>query len=107
MDFKMIFQEIDRALDLKINEVEQNIPLQIIEDDGTIKLKIDEVYRMTDVEGLSIYDRAYEVTPKVECQSLETNQKFMTDDVTINAIPIYEVSNNAGGQTVYIGKELE
>ena len=31
----------------------------------------------------------------------------MKDDVTVKKIPFYNVSNTAGGTTVYIGKEVE
>lgn len=52
------------------------------------------------------YTGSYEVTPKVEAQTMPTAQKLMTQDVTIKAIPIYNVSNNSGGSTVYIAKEV-
>lgn len=53
------------------------------------------------------YEGEYEVTPTVNGQTLETKQKLMTDDVTIHAIPFFEVGNNSGGNTVYIANELE
>ena len=52
------------------------------------------------------YNGSYEVTPKVEAQTMPTAQKLMTQDVTIKAIPIYNVSNSSGGSTVYIAKEV-
>ena len=52
------------------------------------------------------YEGEYEVVPKVERQILETEQKLMTEDLLIHGIPFYEVSNDAGGTTVYIGKEI-
>lgn len=51
------------------------------------------------------YEGQYEVTPTVEGLTLETANKYMSDDVTVKAIPTYEVSNNAGGTTFYIAKE--
>lgn len=56
---------------------------------------------------LPAYEGAYEITPKTSTQTLDTAQKFMSEDVTVNAIPFYETSNTSGGNTVYIGKELE
>lgn len=53
--------------------------------------------------GYEDYSGKYEVTPKAEPQTMQTNDKHMTDDVTIKAIPYYEVSNNAGGNTLNIG----
>jgi hypothetical protein len=53
-----------------------------------------------------IYGGEYQVTPKVTEQTLPTAQKFLVEDVTIKKIPYFEVSNEAGGNTVYIGKEV-
>lgn len=52
------------------------------------------------------YDGEYEVTPSIEPQVLETNQKFMDDDVTVKKIPYAEVTNTANGITVTIGSEV-
>jgi hypothetical protein len=56
--------------------------------------------------GLPPYEGEYEVTPKVEAQTLNTAQKYMVQDLTVKEIPCYKVSNNAGGNTVYIAKEV-
>lgn len=53
--------------------------------------------------GHEYYCGECEVTPKVEPQKLETKDKVMTDDVTVKAIPYYEVSNPQGGVTIIIG----
>lgn len=50
-----------------------------------------------------MYEGPYEVTPLFDEQILETRKKSMADDVTVLAIPIYEVSNPQGGTTVTIG----
>lgn len=52
------------------------------------------------------YQGAYEVTPKVEAQTMPTKNKVLIDDMTVNAIPIYKVTNSSGGTTVYIAKEV-
>lgn len=52
------------------------------------------------------YDGTYDVTPTVDGETLETAGKFMRDDVTVNAIPIFSVGNAAGGSTVYIANEV-
>lgn len=49
------------------------------------------------------YTGDYQVTPTASGKTLETNQKLMTDDVTIQAIPFSSVGNNSGGKTIYIG----
>lgn len=52
------------------------------------------------------YTGPYDVTPKTEGQTLKTANKRMTDDVSVKAIPFFDTSNNAGGQTIYIGVEI-
>ena len=56
---------------------------------------------------ISRYEGSYSVTPAVEEQTLETKEKLMTDNVTIQEIPYYDTSNNAGGTTAYIGGSLD
>lgn len=41
----------------------------------------------TQIEAVPAYDGAYSVTPSTEQQTLETNGKKMTDDVTVAAMP--------------------
>ena len=48
------------------------------------------------ISELAPYTGAYTVTPKPAAQRLATRQKRMTDDVTVQAIPYYEVSNESG-----------
>lgn len=57
--------------------------------------------------GAAAYTGEYEVTPTVEGLALRTKHKYMTDDVTVRAIPFFEVSNTGGGTTVYIADEIE
>lgn len=52
--------------------------------------------------GYEDYTGPYEVTPKVESQSLNTADKRMAHDVAIKPIPYYEVSNQ-NGKTIIIG----
>ena len=54
-------------------------------------------------ERLPNYEGSYEITPRVVEQTLETKDKSMIDDVTVNAIPYVEVSNVGGGFTATIG----
>ena len=49
------------------------------------------------------YDGEYSVTPRFYEQKLETKEKLMIDDVTVEIIPAHEVTNPAGGLTVTIG----
>ena len=60
---------------------------------------------MTASEGgdVPVYEGSYEVTPSSEKQILDTDGKLMSEDLTINEIPVSEVSNNQGGTTITIG----
>lgn len=49
------------------------------------------------------YDGEYEVTPRLYAQSLDTDRKLMSDDVTVHEIPVTRTSNPEGGLTVLIG----
>lgn len=50
------------------------------------------------------YEGEYEVVPSLaEDITLETAKKLMTDDVTVKKLPRYDVANEAGGTTVYLG----
>lgn len=55
--------------------------------------------------GAAPYAGPYDVTPKIELQTLETKDKLMADDVTVKSIPYFEMDNNKG-TTVFIGNEV-
>lgn len=96
-------------LHLVIKESDAQFGLRLVEDNLHLSMDFGEVQRMQEVispDG-EVYDGSYDVVPKVEQQVLPTAQKIMKDDVTVRAIPVYEVSNTAGGITVYIAKETE
>lgn len=73
---------------------------------GDLKSK-DSISGAVHISGnLSAYNGDYVVTPSVNEQFLKTANKKMLDDVMIKEIPFFETSNDSGGNTVYIGKEL-
>ena len=49
------------------------------------------------------YTGSYTIDPDFDGQVLQTRQKYMTDNVTVNPIQVESVSNIEGGRTVYIG----
>ena len=49
------------------------------------------------------YEGPYEVTPHFSEQTLETEHKTMSSDVTVHEIPVVRTSNLQGGLTVVIG----
>jgi hypothetical protein len=50
------------------------------------------------------YEGSYEVTPKLEAQTLPTKDKVLIADVTIKEIEIHRVKNSSGGTTIYIAR---
>lgn len=60
-------------------------------------------YQITNGE-VHYYDGPYEVTPMVNTtQILPTANLFLSENVNVNQIPYYEVSNPSGGKTATIG----
>lgn len=87
-------------------ETNQTFRAQFSENEQAFRADFGQVHRITEYVGGQLYEGEYEVTPKVESQSLPTKDKVLTEDVTIKAVPIYRVSNTSGGNTVYIAKEM-
>lgn len=54
------------------------------------------------ISDSEIYSGDYEVIPDFDTQTLETENKYMTDDVTVFPIPVHRTTNPYG-TTVYIG----
>lgn len=69
---------------------------------GIIKVKKNLIGHALIPVGIENYTGEYTVRPKVEEQVMSTRDKRMTKDVTIEAIPYYEVSNQ-NGKTIIIG----
>ncbi len=72
-----------------------------------LKAQFKNLQKVTVTGDVDPYEGEYVITPKVESQTMPTAQKYMTQDVQIKGIPIFETSNNSGGKTVYIGSEVE
>lgn len=52
--------------------------------------------------GYEDYSGSYNVVPKIKVQSLPTADKHLKENVTVEPIPYYEVSNLTG-KTIIIG----
>ena len=92
-------------LDVKFHQSDQRINVNFESTTDRFDLGFGEVQQVTilDVEK---YEGEYEVTPSMEAQTLATKEKYMREDVTINAVPIIRVSNTSGGTTVFIANEV-
>lgn len=55
---------------------------------------------------IPVYEGDYTVTPNVDGKTLQTKDKLMKENVIVEKIPCFVVSNISGGNTVYIAKEM-
>lgn len=95
MIFKTKFREIGARLDARIGIEDKNF-----------SVKFTNLQRVEVSEDTEYYTGAYDITPTVAAQTMATAHKMMTKDVTIKAIPFFDVTNAGGGKTVYIAKEI-
>lgn len=58
------------------------------------------------MKNADIYTGDYTVTPTDIEHQIKTKNKFLNKDLIVKKIPFFETSNEEGGNTVYIGKEL-
>lgn len=89
IEFRVIFEETNKELRIGFQEQQQ---MQVVFENAQ--------YINTNAD---IFTGSYEISPRVEAQTIPTADKRMTEDMTIKAIPYYEVSNNENGKTIIIG----
>lgn len=82
---------------LKLQEVNNKFNFAIVEDRLSINFKFDKAFMPEPYTG------NYNVIPTFDVQKLFTKNKSMRDDVTIQSIPLSEVTNPQNGITVTIG----
>ena len=92
--------------DAKFEEQEQSFDVSFKEAQPNFKAGFEEKIVIEVISEHETYDGNYSVTPTLEAQTLPTKEKVMSDDLVVEAVPVYEVSNNSGGITVYIAKEV-
>lgn len=94
-------------MELKAQISPQKTIIAKIKKHSEISARFDDVKIIKEVIRPKTYDGQYEVTPNtLEETVLDTANTFLESNVTVRKIPYYEVSNNAEGTTVYIGKEV-
>lgn len=88
-------------LDIDLLQSSQLIPIEFVESEQEFEIEL--------VGGgsgrLPYYTGPYEVDPRKVEQILETKNKSMRDDVTVNPIFYAETTNLSGGLTAVIGLE--
>lgn len=96
LDFGLVANSID------VNDVEM-MSIDLVTEDEILNIDFGIVMER-DIQ-YDYYDGSYEVTPKINAQSLNTAEKVMREDLKVKSIPYYEVDNTKG-TTVYIGDEI-
>lgn len=104
--FNVQFKETNQKLAVQFNQ-KHNFPIEFKNLDRKFELKFGVVQLVTARPGTDYYEGSYKAVPQVIAQTLETRHKYLIDDITICEIPFFNVSNNSGGSTVYIGKDVE
>ena len=74
--------------------------------DQKLPVRFDNFQNIAVSPDVEYYTGSYEITPDVDAQKMPTAQKFMNEDVTVKAIPFFDVSNDAGGNTIFIASEV-
>lgn len=94
-------------LNVKFGELSPTFRVDFSETEHPLSASFGEVVVITTLpQDIEVYNEDYVVVPKTNEQALKTARKFMRDDVTVRAIPYFDVSNDAGGNTIYIGSEV-
>ena len=86
-------------LKVKFNEVE-DFKVKFVHQECTFKPFFGEIFT---IHTEDVYEGPYDVVPRVYEQILETKDKLMLNDVTVEIIPRSYVINQKNGFTVTIG----
>jgi hypothetical protein len=93
-----------QIVDLELSvELDQKVISLEISDDNTHQMEIESPIVIQQVDDSEKYEGEYTITPKFTEQILETKNKFLKDDIDVEAISVSRVTNLSGGTTVYIG----
>ena len=87
-------------LTVSFDEVDSYISTKFIQTECVFNTNFGEVFLVNTSE---VYDGDYNVIPRVYQQVLETKDKLMLDDVTVEIIPLAKTINLSNGYTVTIG----
>lgn len=101
MRLKLEFKSKDIPLRFVIRDMSFRADMKISSEEFKLDIK-----NYQGIKNADVYTGAYTVTPKDIVQQLKTKNKLLNKDVMVKKIPFFETSNDEGGNTVYIGKEL-
>lgn len=101
MIIKVKFSELTKSLPVVFSELTKDIPVTFEDKTELLPVKFGEI--QTVAIGGAEYMGDYRITPKVKQQTVPTKDRLLRKDMTVEAIPFFNVSNTSGGDTVYIG----
>lgn len=87
---------------MRFKENTQKLAIGFFEKQNSFAVNFSGMQVITQYIG-DPYEGEYEITPMVTAQTMPTKNKTLTEDLTVLAIPYHDVSNTAGGRTIYIG----
>lgn len=93
-------------LKVQFSESTVGVNVKFSSDSMRVDTAFADLQKVTIREDALPYTGAYDITPRIDEQTLPTAQKLMTEDLKVKAIPYFETSNASDGETVYIGSEV-
>ena len=91
------------VFDVQFRQTDQKLSVQFQAHGKAFDAAFSSFQQVTLKPDVEFYEGQYDVTPKVDAQSLPTKDRYLTEDVRIHEIPYFDVGNTSGGSTVYIG----
>lgn len=95
-------------IDMAVTVIKNNDTVDVSFDNDTVIISSSDETNIesdTFVFVGTLYDGTYEITPKVEGQSMPTKDRYMEQDVIVHGVPRYDVSNQYG-TTCYIAADV-
>lgn len=106
LNFNVKFDVNDLNFDLSFDVDTLDFITELSISKYQLTVDFSELQKVTVSEDISPYVGSYKVTPKVANPvMLAVKDKRMVEDVIIEKIPQFEVSNTSGGKTFIIGEE--
>lgn len=101
MTLQVEFSESVSVLQVEFCESEPTLQVTF-DPEQSFEVFFGELFEV-DTENIPAYSGPYTLKSSLDTQRMETLGTKMKEDVQIEGLPIYVVSNNSGGNTVIIG----
>ena len=98
-----IFLE-EQVITINLDEQEESLKLELREEDFIVDFSIIDVFKI--YSGDKFFEGPYNYDPTFEAQIISTKDFTMKEDLTLNKINVSKTSIQSGGNTVYIGGNI-